>query len=147
MKVLIILLALSLPFLEDIRKNEADLDNCVILLIQPIACHKCYVEIDESIREIKNRKFNYYILLESERRVTSRKAAISIYEKNHGLKPDKFIFARDSEAYKKFQEDEGLTYSPVLILIKNGKTEIYSYNDIFRKEGNRIDEILGKITD
>jgi hypothetical protein len=145
MKMLIILLALSLPFLEDIRKTEAELDNCVILLIQPIACHKCYVEIDESIREIENRKFNYYILLESERRVTSRKAAISIYEKNHGLKPDKFIFARDSEAYKKFQEEEGLTYSPVLILIQEGKTEIFAYGDIYKKGGNRIKEILGKM--
>jgi hypothetical protein len=147
MKVFIILLALVLPILETTRKEQPDFETqeCVILLIQPIACHKCYVEIDKEIRSMKDRSFKYYILLESENRVTRRKAIMNLYKKQYGLTPDDFIFAKDSELYEKFQEDNKLTYSPVLILVKSDTTILYTYSDIFKKEGNLIKEVLGKM--
>ena len=117
MKYLIIFSLIILPIYEEIDYSEVDIENekAVILYIQPIACHVCYIEIDKRIKRFKEKNFKYYILLDSKRSIVERKKIISVY-KEHGLDPDKYIFALESEKLKEFNKEYNISYSPVLIL-------------------------------
>jgi hypothetical protein len=151
MKYLILISLIFLPIFEEIDYSKVETENekAIIMYIQPIACHVCYLEIDKRIRNLNEKNFKYYILLDSKRSIVERKKIISVY-KELGLEPDKYIFASDNDEVKEFNKEHSISYSPILILIDSGSFEIYSYSEIFpsnNKNDNNIEEILNRFVE
>lgn len=102
---------------------------CIIILKSPF-CHECMETIENSIKNIKERNFKYYILPYSKVSIIERKQMIDFLSKQ--FNPDNFIFLHTKSDFDMFCKNYKILNFPSIILQEDTLIQIIPYEKIFK---------------
>jgi len=116
--------------------NLSELDNYMLIVINGASCSSCLKELNEIISDIP--KIDSFVAIKSKDDVILRKSLINFYKKF--ISPTKWLFYKDN----KIIEENDFKNSPNVIIKKNKKYYVFTYNELFSRseENSKLTELI-----